>query len=307
MVLSAYRIGFAYMWDLMAAEGERSGLVTASDLIRIASDVWTLNEAYTSEMTSAYRDVMTEQMLRHDQERSALVEVLLEGGATDTTTVWEAADLLALPYQGWFVAVTAEAPALAKQALPDIEKRLRDHGIGSAWRLRPDLHMGVVSLRSAESLARVVEVVSPVVTTRVGLSPVFQDLEKTSQFMHLARIAMASIPVGETRVCVFDDAPVPALIASAPTTSYRVMKNVLGSLLETPADERDMLLQTLHTYFATGSIAEAGERLYCHRNTVRHRLTRIAQLTGRSVDHPLEAVELYIASQTLLCLPKPPD
>jgi DNA-binding PucR family transcriptional regulator len=60
-------------------------------------------------------------------------------------------------------------------------------------------------------------------------------------------------------------------------------------------------------YFAAGSIAEAGKRLFCHPNTVRHRLIRIEQLTGSSVDHPLGAVELYIAMQTILRLPKPAE
>ena len=152
-----------------------------------------------------------------------------------------------------------------------------------------------------------VDMVRPVVTTRVGVSPVYEGLEKTAQAMHLARIAMASIAPGDPQLCVFDDAPVPALIASAPTTSYRVMNNVLGPLLNTVAEERDLLLETLETYFIAGSIAEAAKRLFCHRNTVRHRLSRIEQLTGRSVDDPSGAVELYIAIQTMLRLPKPPD
>ena len=305
MVLSAYRIGFTSMWDAMVTEAERSALVSDAELVRIASDVWILSEMFTSEMMSSYRDVMTEQSLRRDQERSALVEALLQGGTTDTKTVWEAADLLGLPYQGLFVAVAAEAPTLARQALPDIESRLRDHGIGSAWRLLPDVHLGVVSLRSPGTLARLVDTMAPVVTTRVGVSPTFDCLEKTSQAMHLARIAMASSPAGETGIRVFDDAPVPALIASAPTTSYRLMTTVLGPLLAITTEERDTLLETLHTYFAAGSITEAGARLYCHRNTVRHRLMRIKQLTGRSVDDPQGAVELYIASQAVRCLPNP--
>ena len=305
MVLSAYRIGFAYMWDCVVTEAERSGLVSATELVRIASDVWTLNEMFTTEMTSSYRDAMTEQILRRDQERSALVEALVSGGVADTATVWEAADLLALPYQGSFVVVAAEPPTLARHALPNIESRLRDRGIGSAWRLLPDLHVGIVSLRTPNALERMVDMVRPVVTTRVGVSPVYEGLEKTAQAMHLARIAMASIAPGDPHLCVFDDAPVPALIASAPTASYRLMSNVLGPLLTISAAEREMLLQTLDVYFAAGSIAEAGKRLYCHRNTVRHRLIRIEQLTGRSVDHPLGAVELYIAIQTMLRLPKP--
>jgi DNA-binding PucR family transcriptional regulator len=85
------------------------------------------------------------------------------------------------------------------------------------------------------------------------------------------------------------------------------MNTVLGPLLEIPTEERDLLLLTLRTYFSAGSITAAGEQLYCHRNTVRHRLMRIKQLTGRSVDDPLGAVELYLASQTMLCLPKPTD
>jgi len=71
------------------------------------------------------------------------------------------------------------------------------------------------------------------------------------------------------------------------------MNNVLGPLLNTAAEERDLLLETLETYFTAGSMSEAAKRLFCHRNTVRHRLSRIEQLTGRSVDDPLGAVELY--------------
>ena len=307
VVLSAYRTGFAYMWDCVVTEAERSGLVSATEVVRIASDVWTLNEMFTTEMATAYRDAMTEQILRQDQERSALVEALVSGSVADTATVWEAADLLGLPYQGLFVVVAAEPPTLARHALPNIESRLRDRGIGSAWRLLPDLHVGIVSLRTPNTLQLMADMVRPVVTTRVGVSPVYEGLEKTAQAMHLARIAMASIAPGDPKLCVFDDAPVPALIASAPTTSYRVMNNVLGPLLNIAAEERDLLLETLETYFVAGSMAETAKRLFCHRNTVRHRLSRIEDLTGRSVDNPSGAVELYIAIQTLLRLPKLPD
>jgi PucR C-terminal helix-turn-helix domain/GGDEF-like domain len=306
MVLGAYRTGFAYMWDCVVTEAERSGLVSATELVRIASDVWTLSEMFTTEMATAYRDAMTEQILRQDQERSALVEALVSGSVADTATVWEAADLLALPYRGLFVVVAAEPPTLARHALPNIESRLRDRGIGSAWRLLPDLHVGIVSLRTSDTLQTIVDMVRPVVTTPVGVSPVYDGLEKTSQAMHLARIAMASIAASDSRLCVFDDAPVQVLIASAPTTSYRIMNNILGPLLNISVEERDLLLETLDAYFTTGSIAEAGKRLYCHRNTVRHRLSRIEQLTGRSVDDASGAVELYIAVQTMLRLPKPP-
>ena len=82
---------------------------------------------------------------------------------------------------------------------------------------------------------------------------------------------------------------------------------VLGPLLEINPDEREMLLHTLATYFAVqGSAAEAGRRLYCHPNTVRHRLRRIERQTGRSLDDPLASAELCVALEALRRLPDPP-
>lgn len=242
-----------------------------------------------------------------DQERSALVEALFEGRVLDTATVWEAADLLALPYRGWFVVVAAEVPAVARQALPNIESRLQARGIGSAWRLLPDLHVGIVSLRSQSAATPVLVLLRSAASSRVGVSPVYADLEKTPQALHLARIALASSPPGMAEVNLFDDAPLPVLVVSSPTTSYRITRMVLGPLLEINPDEREMLLHTLATYFAVqGSAAEAGRRLYCHPNTVRHRLRRIERQTGRSLDDPLASAELCVALEALRRLPDPP-
>jgi len=84
------------------------------------------------------------------------------------------------------------------------------------------------------------------------------------------------------------------------------MNNVLGSLLNTAAEERDLLLETLETDSIAGSMAEAAKRLFCHRNIVRHRLSPIEDLTGRSVDNPSGAVELYIAIKPCCAYPIPP-
>jgi PucR C-terminal helix-turn-helix domain len=80
----------------------------------------------------------------------------------------------------------------------------------------------------------------------------------------------------------------------------------LGPLLNTTAEERDLLPEPLQTDFTAGSIADAAKLLFCQGNSVPARLSRIADLTGRSVDNPSGAVELYIANQALLRLPKPP-
>src|SRR6266705_1754937 len=305
-VQSSYQLGFRFMWDTLVAEAHQTGIVSDAELVGIASEVWMLNTLFTTELATAYRDALTEQLLCQDQERSALVEALLEGRIADTATMWEAADLLGLPYQGVFVVVAAEVPAVARHALPRVESRLHVRGIGSAWRLLPELQVGIVSLRSQRNFPALVEILRSDAVARVGVSPVYSALERTSRALHLARIALASSPAGDPMVNVFDDAPLSVLVVSSPTTSYRVVKTILGPLLDIDPDERDMLLNTLAAFFAfRGSAIEAGKHLYCHPNTVRHRLRRIERQTGRPLYDPRSSAELFVALEALRTLPGP--
>ena len=69
---------------------------------------------------------------------------------------------------------------------------------------------------------------------------------------------------------------------------------------------RQMLLNTLAAFFAfRGSAIEAGKHLYCHPNTVRHRLRRIERQAGRSLADPRSPAELFIALEVLRTLPGP--
>jgi hypothetical protein len=52
-VQSAFRIGFAFMWDCVVAEARRSGSVPDSELVRVASDVWTLHPLREVELPAA--------------------------------------------------------------------------------------------------------------------------------------------------------------------------------------------------------------------------------------------------------------
>ena len=303
-VQSSLQTGFRFMWDTLVAEAHQTGIVSDAELVRIASEVWMLNGLFTTELATAYRDAMAERVLRQDQARSARLEALLEGRIADTATVWEAADLLGLPYQGVFIVVAAEVHGVARQALPQVENRLHVRGIGSAWQLLPELQVGIVSLRLKRNFPALVEILRSDAVARVGVSPVYSALERTSQALHLARIALASSPAGDPMVNVFDDAPLPVLVASSPTTSYRVVKTILGPLLDINPDERDMLLDTLAAFFAfRGSAIEAGKHLYCHPNTVRHRLRRIEELTGRSLSRPRDLAELCLAFEVDRQLP----
>jgi DNA-binding PucR family transcriptional regulator len=99
-------------------------------------------------------------------------------------------------------------------------------------------------------------------------------------------------------VTQFDEAPLAVLTMAAPDVAERFVRTVLGGLDDLPREDRDVLLQTLRTWLASGGSAnDAAERLYCHPNTVRHRLRRIEARTGRSLTDPRSLAELCLAAE----------
>ena len=60
--------------------------------------------------------------------------------------------------------------------------------------------------------------------------------------------------------------------------------------------EREILFDTFRVWLENdGSLRVAGELLFCHPNTVRYRLHRIEQRTGRSLARPRDVAELSLA------------
>jgi hypothetical protein len=275
---------------------------------------------------------MAELSELRERRRSALIEALIHGGGMERGTVWEIASKLGLPRDGLFVTVAAEVGEIGAEALPGVATRLREEGIESVWRLQPKMQVGVLSLRPSwasngepdrETLPLVagfsqqpddLDVVVGVLTAlpasvRIGVSPAYTDLEATPRAVYLAKIALNSITgpsqEGMPRVQRFAATPLATLVAAAPEAAVQVARTVLGSLLRLPRDEQDLLLETVEIWLATGGSAkETAQRLYCHPNTVRHRLRRVAEYTGRSVENPAEAVELSAALHALRLLPE---
>lgn len=102
----------------------------------------------------------------------------------------------------------------------------------------------------------------------------------------------------------FDDTPLATLVAAAPEAATRIARQVLGRVLELRREEQDVLLETVEVWLATGGSATAtAERLFVHPNTVRHRLRRVAEYTGRHLDRPTALAELSTALHALRLLP----
>jgi hypothetical protein len=226
-ILHAYRIGFTEFWEAIVEEGRRSTRATPDTLVDAASGVWWLIGEYTQELTVAYREAASELLLAAARERSALVEAVFTGGIPDRDTLWEAAKLLRLPWEGVFVVVAVEAPGLAQEGLPDAEAFLAGRGIGSAWHLHPDIQMGVVSLRHADALPVLLELLRRGVRARCGVSPAYPALGDTPRAVHYARLVLASLPAGVPAVAQFEETPLGVLAAAAPDAAGALVRTVL--------------------------------------------------------------------------------
>jgi PucR C-terminal helix-turn-helix domain/GGDEF-like domain len=305
-VMTAYRIGFRFMWEETIATARAASIPTDS-ILDATAQVFLAQDTFTQAMSAAYRQQLTARIVEREEERSALVEALLSHRITDSQSLWEAADLLRLPTSGPYVVVAAELPAIGKLGLPTIENKLSVRDIRSAWRLLPDLQVGIVHLRghaSPAALATLVEVLGHAATARVGISPPFDELAQTSDALRFARLAVTGKPLGDSLVAVFDETPLAVAAVSAPEAMMKIRSSVLGPLDALPAEERLVLLDTFRAWVeAGGSANDTAAKIYCHPNTVRHRLHRVEELTGRSLSRPQDIAELCLAFEVERRLP----
>jgi hypothetical protein len=296
-VMDSYRVSGRFIWETLVAEAERTRTLDSAALVRAASKIWLILDSFTQAMATAYRDAVTERIVAHEHERSALVAALLAGQITDGQTLWESADVLGISRRGPYVVVAAELSSVGRYALPEVAARLSAQDLPSAWRLLPDLQVGIVVLpEHVGGLDRLVAVLDRQARHPVGVSPPYPALDGTRAALRFAKIAMSGARSTGSHVIVFDRSPLAVTAASTPEVMAHIVGSVLGPLDRFPAGERAILLDTLEAWRdAGGSSERAAATLFCHANTVRHRLRRITEATGRSTTDPQDIAELCLA------------
>ncbi|MEV6644125.1 helix-turn-helix domain-containing protein [Amycolatopsis sp. NPDC051371] len=98
------------------------------------------------------------------------------------------------------------------------------------------------------------------------------------------------------------------LVSAAPAEAERVAREVFGALLELKPHESAVLTRTLRVWCANdGSPGRTAEVLHCHANTIRYRLRRIEDLTGRSLRSPQDLAEIVTALNACASSTRPTD
>ncbi len=161
--------------------------------------------------------------------------------------------------------VVAALAALGRHALPGIENQLAVVDLRSAWRLLPDLQVGIVSIPDQARRSRLLGELRKHQAVRQGVSPAYPELSATGEGLRLARITMSTAP-RSGGVREFDDDALSIAAVAAPDVTSRLVASVLGPLRTMRPDDREILLRTLEVWLDRGGSADlAAEQLFCHR------------------------------------------
>ncbi|MGI5217807.1 PucR family transcriptional regulator [Nocardia sp. CA-290969] len=298
-LLHAYRLGGRLIWEELTARSDGPGDPRLHDL---ATHLWELIDLYSDAAVEAYRD--TEILLAHSdaQIQSRLIRTLFDDHSGNPARVLDVLRTLGFPERGAFAVVAIDteptAPLPAKLAVA-----LDGLGVRAVWDAQIDAYIGLLSAASPAALDRAAETISSVVADRVGISTVFWASQSIPAGLTEARLAARSVRTGAAGAVRFGDEPVGHLLIAVPEAGRRAAAQILGPVLDLPEPERDDLIAALAAWYRCGgSAAAVAESMHCHRNTVRYRLRKIRDLTGRDTTDPRQSAELYLALEALTLL-----
>ena len=295
-LMASDRIGFRLLWDIVAKETASHLSINGEPLRSLTPRLHAAEELYMDAMVAGYRDELKRQVRGETPRRAVLIDSLLHGRIRDDWSLWEVANLLRLPRQGPFVVIAADVPAVGTEAFPDIESKLASLDVYSAWRLLPDVQIGITHVNSDHKFDEVVALVCRMASTRVGVSARFDDLRDTAYALHCAKVTLRGRADPASAVSVFDGSILATAVVSAPQIMVKSVGNLLDGFRDLPDEECDILFDTFQAWQDNDSCVRAtAQQLTVHPNTVRHRLRRIEKHTGRSLSRPRDLAELCLA------------
>ena len=94
--------------------------------------------------------------------------------------------------------------------------------------------------------------------------------------------------------------PAVLLAAQDPAVLQALARTVLGGVLDSDRDRGTDLVASLRAFLDSGGRwQETADALHVHINTLRHRMKRVEELTGRSLASTADRVDLFLALRTL--------
>jgi purine catabolism regulator len=155
-------------------------------------------------------------------------------------------------------------------------------------------------IRMAAELQAVIAEMLPEISVSVGIGRPHRQLIDLRQSYYEASYAIKIRKLkGEPRVIAsFDDlGSYGLLLGLQDTLSLEVFyDSVLGKLQEYDEQNSSDLVKSLACFLeANGHWGDAAEKLYVHRHTLRYRMKRVEEITGRDLNQSQDRMEFWLA------------
>jgi len=212
---------------------------------------------------------------------------------------------------GSHVAVLAFRPPDASLAATVAEQVLERERVSSLVAVRAGLLCAVVDAggsareREAFSPVELARAVRAELVTRFGELDAAASRVGSAQALrmsfHEARCALESVRLrnGEApEVASYEDLGAFQLLLSLQDDEalHSYCRSVLGPLEDGEGDYGDELARSLDVYIEhNGHWERAAAALFCHRHTLRYRIRRVEELTGRSLDSARDRIDFWLA------------
>jgi PucR family transcriptional regulator, purine catabolism regulatory protein len=152
----------------------------------------------------------------------------------------------------------------------------------------------------AEEMQKAVEAMIPEVTVSIGIGRPHRSLVDLRQSYYEAHYAIKirKLKGQPSVIASFDDlGSYGLLLGLQDTLSLEVFyDSVLGKLHDYDEQNSSDLVKSLACFLeANGHWGEAAERLYVHRHTLRYRMKRVEEITGRDLGSSQDRMEFWLA------------
>lgn len=297
-MLRTFRLGGRVVWEVLL---EKADDLAPGEIRALGTALWAVIDRLSSSLVTSYRKTEFEQLRSDERRRHALVEDLLGGRAHDTAFSARAARELNLPASSAYLVVVASGAGGPVRT--GTETALAAVGIRSVWHDRVDSTVGLVAVER-HNVTWVVRRIEPHIRGRAGASPAVSGLAQVDTAHAWAVLTLQTLPDDATGLVPLEQRFQYALLMRSKDLADMLVAHTLGPVLELPAAERNILLETLAAWLAHNcSAAHAAPQLHCHRNTVINRLHRISALLSRPLEGQRNYVELSLALAALNLTP----
>ena len=315
-VLAAYRIAARVAWEAILRAWRTHSEATPEAMVVTANYVFGALDQVAAEVTRTYLHAREQQLARGTRARARVFHALVSDTFDSELAIQKQALAANVAIAGGYVAVVAklyagrggeEARDRGGEQLAELLTQLELPARALAHATDANTLVLLVPAESDADAAAARELVAQVqdavdvrwgpgsAQVRAGLGSFHAGLRGISRSYLEAQQALEIGRKLRPAVAVHhhDEVAPFIVLQQNPLVAERFVARALGKLLDDDRG-RDVLLETLQSYIATGSVKGCAEDLHLHRHTVLYRLDKVRELVGE-IDAPAARAQLQLA------------